>query len=117
LDEISTKEQVKTEKEISELKKNIVKINNGEKVDPKNYTEYISEYYGTVKKVEEYKAKRVLGGEKDADLDKISGKLYASPGKMKSIHSVITLLEKDTKKNPSNKEKNEAQIITLIKKL
>jgi len=117
LDEISPKEQVKTEKEISELKKNIVKINNGEKVDPKNYTEYISEYYGTVKKVEEYKAKRVLGGEKDADLDKISGKLYASPGKMKSIHSVITLLEKDTKKNPSNKEKNEAQIITLIKKL
>ncbi|MFA6913927.1 MAG: hypothetical protein WCQ83_01855, partial [Endomicrobiia bacterium] len=41
--------------------KNIVKINNGEKVDPKNYTEYISEYYGTVKKIEEYKAKRVLG--------------------------------------------------------
>ena len=117
LDEISPKEQVKTEKEISELKKNIVKINNGEKVDPKNYTEYISEYYGTVKKIEEYKAKRVLGGEKDAELEKISGKLYASPGKMKSIHSVINLLEKDTKKNPSNREKNEAQIITLIKKL
>lgn len=117
LDEISPEEQVKTEKEISELKKNIVKINNGEKVDPKNYTEYISEYYGTVKKIEEYKAKRVLGGEKDAELEKISGKLYASPGKMKSIHSVINLLEKDTKKNPSNREKNEAQIITLIKKL
>ncbi|MBP7249300.1 MAG: hypothetical protein KBA38_08905, partial [Negativicutes bacterium] len=117
LDEISPKEQVRTEKEISELKKNIVKINNGEKVDPKNYTEYISEYYGTVKKIEEYKAKRVLGGEKNAELEKLSGKFHPVTRKIKSIPTLINLLEKDTKKNPSNREKNEAQIITLIKKL
>ncbi|MBV5282171.1 MAG: DEAD/DEAH box helicase family protein [Paludibacter sp.] len=125
LPELGKSEQVKTENIISDLKENVVNLQDGKEVKTDSYFEVEAKYNSKVKQAQEYKAKRALRiVDADPELDKLTRILYQRPPSgvaphATTLHAKIEKLQKrmEDAKTPQEKSELENQAIKLINKL
>ena len=77
------------------LQKKAFRVNKSDEVD---YYDTKAAYNELVNKVQDYRVKsKVLGAKENPQLEEAYGRLYGSFGKMKSIHSYVSAIEKQIK--------------------
>ena len=91
--------QLQTESQISELKTSLV-----ETKPVKGYLGAKTKYDALLDKVQDYRKQKLLTGKENPELDNIYGRLYTPVGRMKSIHSYVSAIEKQIKENNENVE-------------
>lgn len=84
-----------------ELHKKAFRVNKSEEVD---YYDTKAAYNELVNKVQNYRKSKVLGAKENPELEEAYARLYGSFGKMKSIHSYVSAIEKQIKENNNNPE-------------
>ena len=83
------------------LHKKAFRVNKSDEVD---YYDTKAAYNELVNKVQTYRKSKVLGAKENPELEEAYARLYGSFGKMKSIHSYVSAIEKQIKANNDNVE-------------
>ena len=82
-----------------ELHKKAFRLNKSDEVD---YYDTKAAYNELVNKVQTYRKSKVLGAKENPELEEAYARLYGSFGKMKSLHSYVSTIEKQIKENDKN---------------
>ena len=77
-----------------ELHKKAFRLNKSDEVD---YYDTKAAYNELVNKVQNYRKSKVLGAKENPELEEAYARLYGSFGKMKSLHSYVSAIEKQIK--------------------
>ena len=93
------KQQRQTETQISALKTSIV-----DKKPIQGYLGAKTQYDALLDKVNDYRKQKVVTGKENPELEDAYARLYGSFGKMKSIHTYVSAIDKQIKENNNNVE-------------